>query len=62
MLDSLKATTWANKEQLKRCMLREHAAAVVRHPDSAAWLEDIAGKQHMYQDMLFAKIWCVPLC
>jgi hypothetical protein len=62
MLDCLEAATCADKEQLKRCMLHDHAAALVRHPDSAALLEDIAGKQHMYQDMLFAKNWCVPLC
>jgi hypothetical protein len=36
-------------------MLHHHAAAFERHPESAALLEDIAGKQHMHQDMLFAK-------
>jgi hypothetical protein len=55
MLDGLEAATWANKEQLKRCLLHDHAAALVRHPDSAALSEDMAGKQHMYQDMLLAK-------
>jgi hypothetical protein len=61
-LDSVEAATWANKEQLNRCMLHDHAAALERHPESAASLEDIAGKQHMHQDMLFANNWCDPLC
>jgi hypothetical protein len=61
-LDSVEAATWCNRRQLQRCMLREHAAALKQHPGSAALSEDIAKKERLYEEMLFARNRCDRLC